>query len=186
MTRAVFSEVTGTLLLVVAACYAIRYWRLGHARSRLWLLVAVGMVVLSLDEGLSVHERLGHWSYARGWNSPIGNHNDDLFMLGYLLAAVALVTVYGRELWSQPRNVLHPLLAGVAASAASILVDALATLGGFSPVAEETLELLGAGLLLVALRARLQLATGATLDAVQPATVGLRVSLSTIQPELDA
>ncbi|MBM4415227.1 MAG: hypothetical protein FJ035_03005 [Chloroflexi bacterium] len=186
MGKDTFSEVAGTLLLLGAAGYALRYWRDGRNRSPLWVLIALGMLMLSFDEALSLHERLGRWSDAQAWRWGPVNHNDDVFMLAYVFGAVALVVVYGHELWNQPRAVLLPLLVGVAASAGSIVVDAFAAVAGVAPVAEETLELLGAGLILVALRARYRAPAPAPDLGAAPEHAHGDAASATAAAELDA
>jgi len=134
---------------------------IGFRRSRrhilpfgLALSSGVGLLLLAADEGLELHDRAGRWLYAEHGVVAPGpvNHVDDLFVISYLVAAVAVLAAYSRRLLRTPRFFLGLLAAGMLLAAGTAF-DALGTTGSWTDAAEEGLEVAG-GVLLAAVFAR--------------------------------
>jgi hypothetical protein len=110
---------------------------------------AFGLWWLAADEGLELHDRAGRWLHEeRGVVAPGPiNHVDDLFMIGYVAAGVAVLMLYARRLWRTPR-----FLTGLAASgmlfAGAAAFDALGTPGTWTDAFDEGFEAVGATVLL--------------------------------------
>jgi hypothetical protein len=117
---------------------------------RLAMASAVGLVVLAADEGLELHDRAGRWLYNEHDVVAPGpvNHVDDLFVIGYVVAAAAVLAVYGRRLLRTPRF-FAGLVASGALLAAGTGFDALGTTGSWTDAVEEALEAAGAVLLAI-------------------------------------
>jgi hypothetical protein len=116
---------------------------------RLALAAGVGLIVLAIDEGFELHDRAGRWLYEEYGVVAPGpiNHVDDLFVIGYLVAALAVLAVYARTLMRTPRFFAGLVVAG-AVLAAGTALDALGTPGTWTDVVEEGAE--GFGAMLVA------------------------------------
>jgi hypothetical protein len=117
---------------------------------RLAMASAVGLVVLAADEGLELHDRAGRWLYNEHGVVAPGpiNHVDDLFVMGYVVAAAAVLAIYSRRLLRTPRFFVGLLASGVLLAAGTGF-DALGTTGSWTDAAEEALEAAGAVLLAI-------------------------------------
>lgn len=112
---------------------------------------AAGLVALALDEGIELHDRAGRWLYhERGVVAPGPvNHVDDLFVIGYMVAGVAIMAAYLPALWRSRRLFAGLVMAG-ALIAIGTAFDALGTTGTWTDFAEEAFETAGAVVLAVA------------------------------------
>jgi len=121
---------------------------------RLAVASGVGLLLLAADEGLELHDRAGRWLHSEhGFVAPGPiNHVDDLFVIGYVATAAAVLAIYARRLLRTPRFFVG-LLASGALLATGTAFDALGTTGSWTDGAEESLEAVGA-LLLAAVFAR--------------------------------
>ncbi|MEX2225302.1 MAG: hypothetical protein WEB52_02490 [Dehalococcoidia bacterium] len=121
---------------------------------RLAIASGAGLIALAADEGLELHDRAGRWLYQEHGVVAPGpiNHVDDLFVIGYLAAGVAVLAVYARRLLRTPRF-FGGLIAAGALLATGTGLDALGTTGSWTDAVEETLEA-GGALLLAAVFAR--------------------------------
>ncbi len=133
---------------------ASRVWRRGlHRRdSAAWGLLAVGLLVLGLDDLLGLHERSGTLILAAlPLVAEATNNPDDLVTLGYALAGLTLATAFRTQLRAI-RASSCLLVGGVFASGAMVLSDAFPR--GDLGALEFPLELGAGGLLLLAAAAR--------------------------------
>jgi hypothetical protein len=116
-------------------------------RPILWL-AAPAFVLLAIDEGLELHDRVGRWLYEEHGVVAPGpiNHVDDLFVIAYLgLGAVVFACCI-------PSLVRAPMfLAGLVAAGALLAggtaLDALGSVGTWTDAVEEAGEAMGAVLL---------------------------------------
>lgn len=124
-------------------------------RRAFWLVAGAGFLFLTADELWSLHERIGRWLYARGIEPPPGiNHTDDLVLLSYGVAGLALCFACHREI--RVPGILVPFLLGFAALALAIAIDAGAPVEGIWPHIEEPVETAGAAFFLVGFMRRLR------------------------------
>lgn len=149
------------IILAAAAAFALSAWRRDAAHPErhpelgfCWLLLAGGFLYLGLDEAASLHEKIGTRLTIWGVPTPgLVNHLDDAVVASYGAIGLAVIATNWHELALTPRPTLL-LMAGLAVTAASIGIDALAPVEGWSPIAEETCEISAALLLCLAAWAR--------------------------------
>lgn len=120
----------------------------GWQRKGFWLLAGVGFAFLTVDELWSLHERVGWWLKTNGAPLIPGvNHHDDLILMAYALAGLALCALFWRELAKPGLRV--PFALGFLALGVAVSIDALAPLEGAWPKAEELIETAGAAFFLI-------------------------------------
>jgi hypothetical protein len=137
--------------------------RLRHRGTWFWLLTALGLPYLALDEQFSIHEHLGEWLHdAQGVDAPGFNHTDDAVLLAMAVVGFIAVAASWRELLRFPA-VLELLGIALALFSAAILLDSTAPVEGFWPRVEEWLELLGSLVVLAAVLLRWRL--GSTMSS---------------------
>jgi hypothetical protein len=143
-------------------------WRREQARRQavFWLLMAVGLSALALDELGSLHERAARRLAGGLAEAPLGlNHTDDLVLMVTAFAGGVVLASFAREAFRE-RAVASALAAAAVLLGAAVVIDGYAPVEGVAPVLEETLEIAGVAACVAAvwLRRRSSL-------AAQPATV---------------
>jgi hypothetical protein len=144
----------GGLLLVAYIAWSARHR--GSLRARHFSVVAAaGSVLLAFDEAFDVHERIGSALYERGWREPAGiNHFDDLLVFALGMAGIATAAFFAREILREPR------FAALFGAAVALFLAAIAWDSIADPTrtrswwTEETLELAGVVVMVVAFRER--------------------------------
>ena len=140
-----------------------RFWRLPQAGQRVdargsyyWILSGVGLVWLSIDDYLQIHERLGDvLEEDLGITIPLLNNPDDIIVLGYALAALAVVSIFFGRL--RRSGAMFPLLAiGLGLLVVSLAVDFFAPHGNALTGLEEPTNVVGAGFILSAYLVKLR------------------------------
>ncbi|MGE5595780.1 MAG: hypothetical protein ACM3S1_07055 [Hyphomicrobiales bacterium] len=112
-------------------------------RSAYWLLSGAGLAYLGFDERISLHERIGDWTERHiGGPPPHVHRNDDLVLLAFGIAGLAVTARFWREVVAHP-TVFALIVAGCASTAVSIAVDLFGPREGFLPWFEERLEFVG-------------------------------------------
>jgi hypothetical protein len=124
-----FTTAVSCAQLLLVAFFAFRIFAARRALSAklfagpaLWLFVAAGFVFLAADDAFKIHETLGR--LLRGAVPSGGGPMDDLVLVAYGLAGIAMLWLYRRELRPM-RVMLPPLAIGFIFAAAAILSDAL-------------------------------------------------------------
>jgi len=148
-------ESIGAAVLLTAAVYALRGRRFDP--GRLSAVAGFGMIYLTLEEVLEIHERIGRWMYEDlDWpDPPLVNHWDDVLVIGIALAGLSAIVWLRNEVLAWPPFAWR-FGGGLVFFAAAILVDAwLPPESGLSWYLEESLELAGAALVAWAFRMRL-------------------------------
>ena len=153
-------------LLVSGVCgYLIytRFWRLPHAGQRVdahgsfyWILSGAGLVWLSIDDYVQIHERLGDvLEEDLGITIPLLNNPDDIIVLGYALVALVVVAIFFGRL--RRSRAVFPLLAiGLGFLVVSLLVDFFAPHGTTLAGLEDPTNVVGAGFILSAYLVKLR------------------------------
>jgi len=139
----------GGLMALCALGGIVTFAVTGDAWRRwFWLLAGLGFAFLTFDELWSLHERIGRWLEANEVPLPPGvNHHDDLVLMAYGLAGLALCAASWRELAKPGLRV--PFTFGFLAFAFALGVDAFAPVEGAWPKGEEMIETAGAAFFLV-------------------------------------
>ncbi len=172
----------GELLLAGVAGYYIytRFWRLPDAEQRVdapgnffWILSAVGLVWLGLDDLLQIHEGVGDLAQGLGVSVPVFNNLDDLILVGYGILGLALAAIFLGELM-RSRAVLSLLAPGLGFLVISQGVDFFAPEGSALAVAEDPTNIVGAGLVLSAYLVKLREVWGELLAVREPVLVDNR------------
>lgn len=138
-------NLTASITLAVAGFAALYMWRRpdpAHPFSpRHALMLGVVLCWLAIDEGLELHDRLGHWLYRKHGVVAPGpiHHIDDLFLLAYLAAAVILGLFLLPSLLRRP-GILLAFLAAGALLTLSTLNDAVGPESTVTDLIEESLE----------------------------------------------
>lgn len=153
----------GTQLFIVAIGYLVLGSRLIPDRRKtaalrpLWLLLGVGFTLLSADEVGALHERMGRTL----WRMHIFNFRYlDQWMVLYLLIAVCIALVFGKQLlrfWREWRFEVLLILLGFAVLASGAFVAEIAQISrrwvGAKHLLEigleEWLEMLGVTILIL-------------------------------------
>lgn len=146
----------------MAACGICGVAAYGAGRERVrpfWLLAGLGFGFLAVDELWSIHERIGRKLYETGAPRLPGiNHHDDMVLVAYGLAGLALCAWYWREIAID--GILAPFALGFGALAAAIIIDSIAPVSGAWPRIEETIETAGAAFFVVGFGRRLRWSLG--------------------------
>ena len=155
----------GHLLVSGVSGYLIytRFWRLPQAGQRadapgtfFWILSGAGLVWLSIDDYLQIHERLGDvLEEDLGIMIPLLNNPDDIIVLGYALVALIVVAIFFGKL--RRSRAMFPLLAiGLGFLVVSLAVDFFAPHETAVTGLEEPTNLIGAGFVLSAYLVKLR------------------------------
>ena len=155
----------GHLLVSGVAGYLIytRFWRLPQAGQRadapgsfFWILSGAGLVWLSIDDYVQIHERLGDvLEEDLGITIPLLNNPDDIIVLGYALVALVVVAIFFGRL--RRSRAVFPLLAiGLGFLVVSLLVDFFAPHGTTLAGLEDPTNVVGAGFILSAYLVKLR------------------------------
>ncbi len=129
---------------------------------------------LGLDDLLQIHEGVGDLlERGLGVSVPVFNNLDDLILLGYGILGLALAAVFLGELM-RSRAVLSLLAPGLGFLVISQGVDFFAPEASALAVAENSTEIVGAGLLLAAYLVKLREVWGELLDVREPVLVDSR------------
>lgn len=155
----------GQLLVAGVAGYLIytRFWRLPLAEQRVdapgsffWILSGAGLLWLGTDDYFQIHERAGDiLEEGLGVTIPLLNNPDDVFVLGYGIAALTTGVIFLGELL-RSRAVVPLLAAGVSLMVISLGVDFFAPEGSPPAGLEDPTNVLGAGFLLLAYLVKLR------------------------------
>ncbi|MCK9520821.1 MAG: hypothetical protein M0R74_17630 [Dehalococcoidia bacterium] len=145
----------GLLGLLIAAHEAPAS-KVGRA-TNFWFLAGVGFLLLSFDAPLDLHGRLGEViGNQTTIAEEIGFHRtSDAILAVYMVAGLAVATVYAGELLRHRRALLY-FAAGAAFIGGTIVVDGFAAQGSWMWVFEETLEVFAAACFVGAFASRLQ------------------------------
>ena len=169
-------------LLVSGVCgYLIytRFWRLPHAGQRVdahgsfyWILSGAGLVWLSIDDYVQIHERLGDvLEEDLGITIPLLNNPDDIIVLGYAIVALIVVAIFFGQL--RRSRAVFPLLAtGLGFLVVSLAVDFFAPHGTAVTGLEEPTNIVGAGFILSAYLVKLREVSSELQEVAQPIETG--------------
>lgn len=161
--RAMWADAITAICLVIAAAFAFattRHPDRARALPAGFALVAVtGLCMLAIDEWFAFHERLGSWLWEHGVEAPGPvRHVDDLVIMAYALAAIAICVFALPSLVRKPRF-LGGLVFAALILAVAVVFDALESPGTGTELIEEFLEAAGAVALAIVFAAEaLQLA----------------------------
>lgn len=148
MTWSIIDWFGAGLMAACGICGVVAY---GGGRGRVrpfWLLAGLGFGFLAVDELWSIHERIGRELDEAGVPRLPGiNHHDDLVLLAYGLAGLALCAWHWRQIVVD--GILAPFALGFVALAAAIVIDSAAPVSGTWPHIEEPIETAGAAFFLV-------------------------------------
>ena len=155
----------GHLLVSGVAGYLIytRFWRLPQAGQRadasgsfFWILSGAGLVWLSIDDYVQIHERLGDvLEEDLGITIPLLNNPDDIIVLGYALVALVVVAIFFGRL-RRSRAVFLLLTTGLGFLVVSLAVDFFAPHGTTLAGLEDPTNVVGAGFILSAYLVKLR------------------------------
>ena len=155
----------GHLLVSGVAGYLIytRSRRLPQAGQRVeapgsfyWILSGAGLVWLSIDDYLQIHERLGDvLEEDLGITIPLLNNPDDIIVLGYALVALIVVAFFFGEI-RRSKAVFPLLVIGLGFLVVSLAVDFFAPHGTALTGLEEPTNVVGVGFILSAYLVRLR------------------------------
>ncbi len=171
----------GHLLVSGVAGYLIytRFWRLPQAEQRVdapgsfyWILSGAGLVWLSIDDYVQIHERLGDvLEEDLGITIPLLNNTDDIIVLGYALVALIVVAIFFGKL--RRSRAVFPLLAiGLGILVVSLAVDFFAQEGTALTGLEEPTNLVGAGFIVSAYLVKLREVSSELPEGAQPIVTG--------------
>lgn len=147
---------TASIGLAAAGAAAFAMWRwprtLQPFTPGLALALACVLWFLAVDEGVELHDRVGHWLWKQHGVLAPGpiHHVDDLILLGYLIAAAICGLLLLPSLLRHPR-VLAGLSLGAALLAFSTLSDAIAPERTWVHLIEESVEAVAATIIAVTL-----------------------------------
>ena len=168
----------GHLLVSGVSGYLIytRFWRLPQAGQRVdapgsfyWILSGAGLVWLSIDDYVQIHERLGDvLEEDLGITIPLLNNPDDIIVLGYAVAALIVIAIFFGEL-RRSRTVFPLLATGLGFLVVSLAVDFFAPHGTVLTGLEEPTNIVGAGFVLSAYLVKLREVSG---EVTQPIVTG--------------
>ena len=155
----------GHLLVSGVAGYLIytRFWRLAQAGQRadapgcfFWILSGAGLVWLSIDDYVQIHERLGDVLEGDlGITIPLLNNPDDIIVLGYALAALVVVAFFFGQIRGS-RAVFLLLTTGLGFLVVSLAADFFAPHGTAWTGLEDPTNVVGVGLILSAYLVKLR------------------------------
>ena len=155
----------GHLLVSGVAGYLIytRFWRLPQAGQRadapgsfFWILSGAGLVWLSIDDYVQIHERLGDVLEGDlGITIPLLNNPDDIIVLGYALAALVVVAFFFGQIRGS-RAVFLLLTTGLGFLVVSLAADFFAPHGTAWTGLEDPTNVVGVGLILSAYLVKLR------------------------------
>ena len=155
----------GHLLVSGVAGYLIytRFWRLPQAGQRadapgsfFWILSGAGLVWLSIDDHVQIHERLGNVLEGDlGITIPLLNNPDDIIVLGYALAALIVVAFFFGQIRGS-RAVFLLLTTGLGFLVVSLAADFFAPPGTAWTGLEDPTNVVGVGLILSAYLVKLR------------------------------
>ena len=155
----------GHLLVSGVAGYLIytRFWRLPQAGQRadapgsfFWIPSGAGLVWLSIDDYVQIHERLGNVLEGDlGVTIPLLNNPDDIIVLGYALAALVVVAFFFGQIRGS-RAVFLLLTTGLGFLVVSLAVDFFAPHGTAWTGLEDPTNVVGVGLVLSAYLVKLR------------------------------
>ena len=171
----------GHLLVSGVSGYLIytRFWRLPQAGQRVdapgsfyWILSGAGLLWLSIDDFLQIHERLGDvLAEDLGITIPLLNNPDDIIVLGYALVALVVVAIFFGKL--RRSRAVFPLLAvGLGLLVVSLAVDFFAPHGSALAGLEEPSNVVGAGFILSAYLVKLREVSSELQEVAQPIDTG--------------
>lgn len=149
-------NLAASLGLAVAGFGALYMWRSPSPdhpfTPRLALLLGIVLCWFAIDEGIELHDRLGHWLWREHGVVAPGpvHHVDDLFLLAYLVAAIGLALLLLPSLLRRPWMLVGFVVAG-ALFALSTLNDAVGPETTRTDLLEESMESTAAIILAVAL-----------------------------------
>ena len=155
----------GHLLVSGVSGYLIytRFRRLPQAEQRVdargnyyWILSGFGLIWLSIDDYLQIHERLGDvLEEDLGITIPLLNNPDDIIVLGYALVALIVVAFSFGEI--RRSTAVFPLLAtGLGCLVVSLAVDFFAPHGSSLAGLEDPTNVVGVGFVLSAYLVKLR------------------------------
>ncbi len=171
----------GHLLVSGVAGYLIytRFWRLVKAGQRadapgsfFWILSGTGLIWLSVDDYVQIHERLGDvLEEDLGITIPLLNNPDDIIVLGYALVALIVVAIFFGEI--RRSRAVFPLLAtGLSFLVVSLVVDFFAPHGTALAGLEDPTNVVGVGFVLSAYLVKLREVSSELPEVSEPASDG--------------
>jgi hypothetical protein len=117
--------------------------------NNFWFLAAAGFLFLSIDAPLDIHGVIGDLIEREAGAPPAIQHFSDAVLGIYMLLGLGLCAVHWRELARVPRAAIM-LAAGGLLSAGMLAIDGGTAQSPWQQVAEESVELVAAAVLVVA------------------------------------